>query len=608
MEEIFDPLRKKRVALTPEEEVRQHFIRYLNEKRGWPLHMMGSETEISLGGVKLRCDIVCYGKDLSPKMIVECKRPSVKITARTFEQIWHYALILKVEYIVATNGKETFACRYDRQKKQYVFISDVPAYSEEKEEQMTSGNDIFLKDEIFRIISETAAEHGVRAFVIGGFVRDCFLQRPRNDIDIVVEGSGIEIADAVGRKIHSKVSVFKNFGTAMFRWNGIEIEFVGARKESYNRNSRKPIVEDGTLEDDQKRRDFTVNALAFSLQKEDFGNLVDPFGGVADLQKGLLRTPLDPDVTYSDDPLRMIRAIRFATQLHFTIVPESLESIRRNRKRLDILSRERIAEEMNKILLADKPSIGLNLLEETGLLEEFLPQISALKGVETMEGRGHKENFAHTLQVVDNIAPHTDNLWLRWAALLHDIGKPATKKYEPGTGWTFHGHDFIGSKMVPVVFKQLKMPLNEKMKYVQKLVALHLRPIALVEDIVTDSAVRRLLFDAGDDIDDLMTLCEADITSKNEAKVRRIKANFLNVRQKLVEVEAKDAIRNFKNPITGELVMEYYGIGPCNLIGQIKDFVKESILDGKIENNFDQAFELMKVKGAELGLTHKETT
>lgn len=608
MEEIFDPLRKKRVALTPEEEVRQHFIRYLNEKRGWPLHMMGSETEISLGGVKLRCDIVCYGKDLSPKMIVECKRPSVKITARTFEQIWHYALILKVEYIVATNGKETFACRYDRQKKQYVFISDVPTYSEEKEEQMTSGNDIFLKDEIFRIISETAAEHGVRAFVIGGFVRDCFLQRPRNDIDIVVEGSGIEIADAVGRKIHSKVSVFKNFGTAMFRWNGIEIEFVGARKESYNRNSRKPIVEDGTLEDDQKRRDFTVNALAFSLQKEDFGNLVDPFGGVADLQKGLLRTPLDPDVTYSDDPLRMIRAIRFATQLHFTIVPESLESIRRNRKRLDILSRERIAEEMNKILLADKPSIGLNLLEETGLLEEFLPQISALKGVETMEGRGHKENFAHTLQVVDNIAPHTDNLWLRWAALLHDIGKPATKKYEPGTGWTFHGHDFIGSKMVPVVFKQLKMPLNEKMKYVQKLVALHLRPIALVEDIVTDSAVRRLLFDAGDDIDDLMTLCEADITSKNEAKVRRIKANFLNVRQKLVEVEAKDAIRNFKNPITGELVMEYYGIGPCNLIGQIKDFVKESILDGKIENNFDQAFELMKVKGAELGLTHKKTT
>lgn len=607
MEEIFDPLRKKRVALTPEENVRQQFIRYLNEKRGWPLHMMGSETEISIGDVKLRCDIVCYGKDLAPKMIVECKRPTVKISSRTFEQIWHYALILKVEYIVVTNGKETFACRYDQEKKQYVFIGDIPAYTEEKKEQtMTGGNDIFLKDKIFQIISETAAEHGVRAFVIGGFVRDCFLQRPRNDIDVVVEGSGIEIANAVGEKIHSKVSVFKNFGTAMFRWNGIEIEFVGARKESYNRNSRKPIVEDGTLEDDQKRRDFTVNALAFSLQKEDFGNLVDPFGGVADLQKGLLRTPLDPDITYSDDPLRMIRAIRFASQLHFTIVPESIESIKRNKGRLEILSRERIAEEMNKILLCDKPSIGLNLLQQTGLLEQFMPQLSALEGVETMEGKGHKENFAHTLQVVDNVASQSDNLWLRWAALLHDIGKPATKRYESGTGWTFHGHEVVGAKMVPGIFKQMKMPLNEKMKYVQKLVALHLRPIALVEDIVTDSAVRRLLFDAGDDIDDLMILCNADITSKNEAKVRRIKGNFQLVKQKLVDVEAKDAIRNFKNPITGELVMEYYGIEPCNMIGQIKEYVKEAILDGKIENNFEQAFELMKQKGAQLGLTHKE--
>ena len=605
MEEIFDPLRKKRVALTPAENVRQQFIHYLNEKRGWPLHMMMSETEISIGDVKLRCDVVCYGKDLSPKMIVECKRPSVKITAKTFEQIWHYALILKVEYIAVTNGKQTFACQMDEEKKQYVFIQDIPAYQKE-EQKMNSGNDIFLKDKIFEIISETAAEHGVRAFVIGGFVRDCFLQRPRNDIDIVVEGSGIEIAKAAGEKVHSQVSVFKNFGTAMFKYNGMQIEFVGARKESYNRNSRKPIVENGTLEDDQKRRDFTVNALAFSLQKEDYGNLVDPFGGVADLQKGLLRTPLDPDITYSDDPLRMIRAVRFASQLHFTIVPESIESIKRNKKRLEILSRERIAEEMNKILLCDQPSIGLNLLQQTGLLEEFLPQVSALQGVETMEGRGHKENFAHTLQAVDNIAPHTDNVWLTWAALLHDIGKPATKKYEPGTGWTFHGHEVVGSRMVPGVFKQLKMPLNEKMKYVEKLVALHLRPIALVEDIVTDSAVRRLLFDAGDNIDDLMTLCEADITSKNEAKVRRIKSNFQLVRQKLVEVEAKDAIRNFKNPITGELVMEYYGIEPCNLIGQIKEFVKESILDGRIENNFEQAFELMKQKGAELGLTHKE--
>lgn len=615
MEEVFDPLRKKYVALTPEENVRQQFIRYLNEKRGWPLHMMVSETEISIGDVKLRCDIVCYGKDLSPKVIVECKRPTVKISSKTFEQIWNYALILKVEYIIATNGKQTFACRYNADKKQYVFISDIPSYEsnsnveetdKEKEDLKEPGNDIFLKDKIFKVISETAAEHGVRAFVIGGFVRDCFLQRPRNDIDIVVEGSGIEIAQAVGEKVHSKVSVFKNFGTAMLRHGGNEIEFVGARKESYNRNSRKPIVENGTLEDDQKRRDFTVNALAFSLQKEDYGNLVDPFVGVADLQKGLLRTPLDPDITYSDDPLRMIRAIRFATQLNFTIVPESIQSIKRNKGRLEILSRERIAEEMHKILLADKPSIGLNLLQQTGLLEEFLPQLAALQGVETMEGRGHKENFAHTLQVLDNVASKSDNLWLRWAALLHDIGKPATKKYEPGTGWTFHGHEFIGSKMVPAIFKQLKMPLNEKMKYVQKLVALHLRPIALVEDTVTDSAVRRLLFDAGDDIDDLMTLCEADITSKNESKVRRLKSNFQLVRQKLVEVEAKDAIRNFKNPITGELVMEYYGIEPCNLIGQIKEYVKEAILDGKIENNFDQAFELMKKKGEELGLIHKE--
>lgn len=462
---------------------------------------------------------------------------------------------------------------------------------------------MFLENKIFEIVSESAAEQGVRAFVIGGFVRDCFLQRPRNDIDIVIEGSGIEIAKAVGRKVGSKVTVFKNFGTAMLMYGNMQIEFVGARKESYNRNSRKPVVEQGSLEDDQKRRDFTINALAFSLQKEDYGNLIDPFGGVADLQNGLLRTPLDPDITYSDDPLRMIRAIRFASQLGFTIVPDSLESIKRNRKRLEILSRERIAEEMNKILMSPRPSIGLQLLQDTLLLPEFLPQLSALQGVETLEGKGHKDNFAHTLQVVDNISQKTDNLWLRWAALLHDIGKPATKKYEPGIGWTFHGHDFVGGKMVPAVFKQLKMPLNEKMKYVQKLVALHLRPIALVEESVTDSAIRRLLFDAGNDTDDLMTLCEADITSKNEAKVRRHKQNFLLVRERLVEVEAKDAIRNFKNPITGELVMEYFGIEPCRAIGEIKEYVKNAILDGRIENNFEQAFELMKAKGSEMGLT-----
>ena len=464
----------------------------------------------------------------------------------------------------------------------------------------------FLENKIFDIVSKTAKEKGVRAFVIGGYVRDCFLQRPCTDIDIVVEGSGIEIANAVGKKVKSKVSVFKNFGTAMLHYEGLEIEFVGARRESYSHNSRKPIVENGTLKEDQERRDFTINALAFSLQEEDYGNLVDPFGGVADLQKGIIRTPLDPDVTYSDDPLRMIRAIRFASQLGFSIDLESLESIKRNKGRLEILSRERIAEEMNKILMSPKPSIGLQLLQDCGLLEQFMPQLSNLQGVETQDGRGHKDNFAHTLQVVDNIVPHTNNLWLRWAALLHDIGKPASKKFEPGTGWTFHNHEFIGAKMIPGVFKQMKMPLNEKMKYVQKLVALHLRPIALVEDTVTDSAVRRLLFDAGDDIDDLMLLCNADITSKNENKVKRIKENFALVKRKLVEVEAKDAIRNFQNPITGEMIMEYFDIEPSKPIGIIKEAVKEAILEGEIENNFEQAFALMKKKGAELGLTHKE--
>ena len=460
----------------------------------------------------------------------------------------------------------------------------------------------FLTHKIFTIINQTAREAGVRAFVIGGYVRDCFLGRECTDIDIVVEGSGIDLANAIGQKVKSKVSVFKNYGTAMLKYKGLEIEFVGARKESYNRNSRNPIVENGTLEDDQKRRDFTINALAFSLQDEDFGTLVDPFDGVNDLQNGLIRTPLDPDVTYSDDPLRMIRAVRFASQLNFTIVPESIESIKRNTKRLEILSRERIATELDKILMSPKPSVGLNLFQECGLMEQFLPQISNLQGVETQEGRGHKDNFAHTVQVVDNIALKSDNLWLRWAALLHDIGKPNSKKYEPEIGWTFHNHDYIGYKMVPKVFAQLKMPLNEKMKYVQKLVGLHLRPIALVEDCVTDSAVRRLVFDAGEDLEDLMTLCEADITSKNENKVKRIRENFALVRRKLVEVEEKDAIRNFQNPITGELIMEYFGLEPCRIVGTIKEYIKEAILEGVIHNNFEEAFELMKSKGEELGL------
>ena len=461
----------------------------------------------------------------------------------------------------------------------------------------------FLKNEVFGIVSKAAEEEGVRAFVIGGFVRDAFLGRPSKDIDIVVEGSGIALAKRVGKIVGSKVTVYSNFGTAMLHYKGVEVEFVGARKESYDRNSRKPVVEDGTLEEDQQRRDFTVNALALSLQREDYGSLVDPFGGIRDLHNGLLRTPLDPDTTYSDDPLRMIRAIRFATQLSFTIVPESFEAIKRNKERLDILSLERINEELNKILLSPKPSVGFLLLEESGLLEKILPQLCNLRGVETMDGKGHKDNFAHTLQVVDNIASTTDNLWLRWAALLHDIGKPLTKHYDPEIGWSFHNHDFVGGKMIPGIFRQLKMPLNEKMKYVQKLVQLHLRPIALVQDEVTDSAVRRLLFDAGDDINDLMLLCEADITSKNENKVRRIKSNFQLVRKKLVEVEEKDRVRNFKNPITGELIMQRYGLSPCSTIGIIKEYVKEAILDGIIENNYEQAFQLMEKRALELGLT-----
>ena len=491
----------------------------------------------------------------------------------------------------------------------------------------------FLDHKIFSIVSETAAELGVRAFVIGGYVRDCFLGRPSKDIDIVVEGSGIALAEAVGAKVHSNVSVFRNFGTAMLRYHGIEVEFVGARKESYRRDSRKPIVEDGTLEDDQLRRDFTINAMAFSLQKEDFGALVDPFGGIRDLASGIIRTPLDPDTTYSDDPLRMVRAVRFATKLStteltFKIVPESLESIRRNNDRMEILSKERIVEELNKILVTAKPSLGFRLLDETGLLDHILPQLSKLKGVETVEGKGHKENFSHTLEVLDNVAAleieaiadgrlkdyvfeegeevekiRTEpNVWLRWAALLHDIAKPATKRYGPVLGWTFHGHEVVGARWIPKIFQSMKMPLNEKMKYVQKLVNLHLRPIALVTEEVTDSAVRRLLFDAGNDIDDLMLLCNADITSKNPKKVARLHANFEIVKAKLVEVEEKDAIRNFKNPITGDYVMELFGIEPCNTIGLLKEHVKNAILDGNIENTFEAADAFMRSKAAEIGL------
>ena len=491
----------------------------------------------------------------------------------------------------------------------------------------------FLDHEIFKIVSDVAAQMGVRAFAIGGYVRDCFLGRPSKDIDIVVEGSGIELAEAVGARVRSNVSVFKNFGTDMLRFKGIEVEFVGARKESYNRDSRKPIVEDGTLEEDQLRRDFTINAMAFSLQQEDFGALVYPFGGIRDLAAGIIRTPLDPDVTFSDDPLRMLRAIRFSTKLStsdltFTIVPEAIESMKKNRERMSILSKERIVEELNKILVTPKPSMAFRLLEETGLLEYILPQLAKLKGVETVDGKGHKENFSHTLEVLDNVAAlevaaiaagtlkdyvfeegvevakvRTEpNVWLRWAALLHDIAKPATKRYDPSLGWTFHGHEVVGAKWIPKIFQGLKMPLNEKMKFVQKLVNLHLRPIALVTDEVTDSAVRRLLFDAGNDIDDLMILCNADITSKNPRKVARLRSNFELVKTKLVEVEAKDAIRNFKPPITGDYVMQLFGIEPCNTIGQLKEQGKNAILDGEIENTFEAADAFMRARAAEIGL------
>lgn len=469
----------------------------------------------------------------------------------------------------------------------------------------------FLSRPVFRLISEVAAERGVKAFVIGGYVRDCLLGRECNDIDVVVEGSGIDFAKAVGEKSGRKVAYFPSFGTAMLRFQGDEIEFVGARRESYRRDSRKPIVENGTLEDDQRRRDFTINALALGLQpgEDSYGELVDPFGGVRDLAEGIIRTPLDPDTTYSDDPLRMLRAVRFAAKLStpgltFRIVPESMESMRRMADRLSILSVERITDELNKMMSSPNPSMAIRLMDEAGLLSHILPEISALKGVETVDGKGHKDNFEHSLAVLDNVASVSDSVPLRWAALLHDIGKPATKRFDPAIGWSFHGHEVVGSKMVPVIFERLRLPIDMS-KYVRKLVWLHLRPIALVDGDVTDSAVRRLLFDAGDAIDDLMILCNADITSKNPVKVARIRSNFELVKEKLVAVEEKDKIRNFKNPITGEYVMEVYGIPPCNTIGQLKEAVKEAILDGVIGNNFEEADAYMRRVAADMGLNEK---
>ncbi|MDE5694370.1 MAG: CCA tRNA nucleotidyltransferase [Alistipes sp.] len=459
-----------------------------------------------------------------------------------------------------------------------------------------------LSNPIFRRISRLADARGVKAFVVGGYVRDHYLRRPSTDIDVGVVGSGIELAEALGRELHTKGSVFKTFGTAMLRTGGVEVEFVGARRESYTHDSRKPQVEAGTLDDDQRRRDFTINALAWSLNGDSFGELVDPFGGLDDLDACLIRTPCDPDITFSDDPLRMMRAVRFAAQLGFSIDDETFEAIRRNAHRIKIVSRERIATELNKIVLSPVPSMGFELLELTGLLELIFPEMHRLKGVERRGQHAHKDNFVHTLKVLDNVARRSDDLWLRWAAVLHDIAKPLTKAYDPRIGWTFHGHEVQGSKMGPAIFRQLKLPLNEHMKFVQKLVFLHLRPIILSEDLVTDSAVRRLLFEAGDDIEALMTLCEADITSGNDAKVKRYMANFELVRRKMKDLEERDRIRNFQPPITGEIIMKTYGIGPSRVIGEIKEVIKNAILDGEIPNEYEAAYALMLRLAAERGL------
>lgn len=464
-----------------------------------------------------------------------------------------------------------------------------------------------LSHPVFKIISEAASELGYDTYAVGGYVRDQLLGRPCKDIDFVCVGSGIELARRAAEKISSDLNVnyFKNFGTAQFRWGDLDLEFVGARKESYDRNSRKPIVENGTLEDDQNRRDFTINALAVSLNKDTFGQLVDPFNGVQHLEEKIIRTPLDPDITFSDDPLRMMRAIRFATQLNFTILPETFSAIKRNRERINIISQERITDELNKIILAKTPSTGFILLEQCGLLEIIFPEFQKLKGVENYEGKGHKDNFYHTLQVLDNITKTTNDLWLRWAAVLHDIAKPPTKKFVEGLGWTFHGHEVLGSKWVPKIFARMKLPMGNEMKFVRKMVFLHLRPIALTKEEITDSALRRLLFEAGDDIESLLMLCEADITSKNREKVKRYLTKFEIVREKLKEVEEKDQIRNFQPPVSGELIMETFGIGPSREIGTIKEEIKEAILEGKIRNDYNEAFNMMLELGEKLGLKRK---
>lgn len=462
----------------------------------------------------------------------------------------------------------------------------------------------YLKNKLFDVVSEIADKNKQETYVIGGFVRDALLGKPSKDIDIVTLGSGIELARQVAEKLNPdiKVSVFKNFGTAMFKYNNCDVEFVGARKESYDRSSRKPIVENGSLNDDQKRRDFTINALAISLMPDTYGKLIDPFDGLKDLKNKCIKTPLNPDKTYSDDPLRMFRAIRFATQLEFFIEKKSLHAIGENKERVSILSAERIADELNKIMMSKKPSVGFKLLQKTGLMSIILPELEAMKGVDSKDGKKHKDNFFHSLEVLDNICKNTNNIWLRWAALLHDIGKTKTKRYYKSKGWTFHGHEFVGSKMISEIFKKLKLPLNDKMKYVEKIVSLHMRPIVLAQETVTDSAVRRLLFDAGNDIDDLMTLCDADITSKNPVKVAKYLDNYQLVRKKLKEVEEKDKIRNWQPPIDGEEIMETLNLQPCKAIGDIKTAIKDAILDGNIENSHDAAYKFMIQKATEMGI------
>jgi len=455
--------------------------------------------------------------------------------------------------------------------------------------------EILTKNEIFQIVAGGSKKLGLESYVIGGYVRDLILQRPSKDIDIVSVGSGIKLAEqtakAIGKEV--QVTVFKNFGTAMLRFHDSEIEFVGARRESYNRDSRKPIVEDGTLEDDQNRRDFTINALAISLNEANFGDLIDPFGGLADLKKKTIRTPLDPDITFSDDPLRIMRGIRFASQLTFDIAADTFEAMSRNKERLKIVSMERIADELNKIVLSPKPSYGFKLLFHAGILDIIFPELVALQGVETIDNKSHKDNFYHTLQVLDNVAKESDDLWLRWAAILHDIAKPATKRFDKKVGWTFHGHEERGAKMTPHIFRRMKLPLNEKMKMVANLVRLHLRPIALVKDTVTDSAVRRLMFEAGEDLKALMILCKADVTSKNDVKVKKYLENFKKVEQKMSEVEEKDVLRNFQPVVTGEDIMRTFDMKPCKMIGDIKDELREALLEGKIKNEYPEVFEYM---------------